>query len=59
MQRVRQLLDMTLLPRLHPDGSALCITTRWGEEDVAAHLLKQGWDLLHTPALGDFPWLAP
>ena len=59
MQRVRQLLDMTLLPRLHPQGSALCITTRWGEEDVAAHLLKQGWDLLHTPALGDFPWLAP
>jgi predicted phage terminase large subunit-like protein len=59
MQRVRQLLDMTLLPRLHPDGSALCITTRWGEDDVAAHLLKQGWDLLHTPALGDFPWLPP
>ena len=59
MQRVRQLLDMTLLPRLHPDGSALCITTRWGEDDVAAHLLKQGWDLLHTPALGDFPWLSP
>ena len=57
MQRVRQLLDMTLLPRLHPNGSALCITTRWGEDDVAAHLLKQGWDLLHTPALGDFPWL--
>lgn len=59
MQRVRQLLDMTLLPRLHPEGSALCITTRWGEDDVAAHLLKQGWDLLHTPALGDFPWLSP
>ena len=59
MQRVRQLLDMTLLPRLHPEGSALCITTRWGEEDVAAHLLKQGWDLLHTPALGDFDWLPP
>jgi predicted phage terminase large subunit-like protein len=59
MARVRQLLDMTLLPRLHPDGSALCITTRWGEDDVAAHLLKQGWALLHTPALGDFPWLAP
>lgn len=59
MARVRQLLDMTLLPRLHPDGSALCITTRWGEDDVAAHLLKQGWDLLHTPALGDFPWLSP
>ena len=58
MQRVRQLLDMTLLPRLHPDGAALCITTRWGEDDVAAHLLKQGWDLLHTPALGDFPWLS-
>ena len=58
MQRVRQLLDMTVLPRLHPNGSALCITTRWGEDDVAAHLLKQGWDLLHTPALGDFPWLA-
>jgi predicted phage terminase large subunit-like protein len=59
MSRVRQLLDMTLLPRLHPDGTALCITTRWHEDDVAGHLLAQGWELLHTPALGDFPWLTP
>jgi predicted phage terminase large subunit-like protein len=51
MERVRRYLDLTLLPRLHPDGSAICIATRWSETDVVAHLQAQGWPLLHTPAL--------
>lgn len=43
MRRVRRYLDLTLLTRLHPTGSAVAIMTRWGEADVAAHLLAQGW----------------
>jgi predicted phage terminase large subunit-like protein len=43
MRRVRRYLDLTLLTRLHPGGSAVAIMTRWGEADVAAHLIKQGW----------------
>jgi len=43
MARARQYLDLTLLTRLSPDGAAIAIMTRWGEADVAAHLLKQGW----------------
>ena len=43
MRRARRYLDLTLLTRLHPGGSAVAIMTRWGEADVAAHLLAQGW----------------
>jgi predicted phage terminase large subunit-like protein len=57
MLTVRRELDNVLLPRLHPEGSAIAITTRWAEEDVGAHLLAQGWRLVATPALGDYHWL--
>lgn len=57
MSRVRQELDGTIITRLHPEGSAVAIMTRWAEEDTAAHLIKQGWRLLLMPALGDYPWL--
>lgn len=59
MTKVRQELDGTVLTRLHPEGSAVGIMTRWAEEDTAAHLIKQGWRLILTPALGEYPWLAP
>jgi predicted phage terminase large subunit-like protein len=57
MTHVRSELDGTILTRLHPDGSAVAIMTRWAEEDTAAHLIKQGWRLVLMPALGDYPWL--
>ena len=59
MVGVRRELDNVLLPRLHPEGSAVAISTRWSETDVPAHLLEQGWELVSTPALGDYPWLTP
>lgn len=59
MRRIRTHLDLTLLSRLHPGGSAICISTRWSETDVPAHLLEQGWEVINTPALGDYPWLTP
>jgi predicted phage terminase large subunit-like protein len=43
MRRVRRYLDLTLMTRLHPGGSAVAIMTRWGEVDVAAHLMAQDW----------------
>jgi len=56
MRRVRRYLDLTLLTRLHPGGSAIAIMTRWGEADVAAHLLKQGWRAEVWPQLAaDYP----
>lgn len=57
MAKVRPTLDGTVLTRLHPEGSAVAIMTRWAEEDTAAHLLKQGWRLILMPALDDYPWL--
>jgi predicted phage terminase large subunit-like protein len=43
MARARRYVDLTLLTRLQPQGSALCICTRFGESDLAAHLIRQGW----------------
>lgn len=57
MARVRQYLDLSLTTRLHPQGAAVCISTRWGEDDVVAHLERQGWPVLVSPALSpDYPW---
>jgi predicted phage terminase large subunit-like protein len=57
MARVRQYLDLSLTTRLHPQGSAVCISTRWAEDDVVAHLERQGWPVLVSPALSpDYPW---
>jgi RuvA N terminal domain len=57
VQRARLYLDMTVLPRLKPAGSAICITPRGAEEDTAAHLQRQGWRRLRYPAPGGYPWL--
>lgn len=51
MRRARRYLDLTLLTRLQPGGSAVAICTRWGEDDLAAHLLQQGWRTLLYPQL--------
>ena len=54
---MRQYLDMSLTTRLHPQGSAVCIATRWAEDDVVAHLERQGWPVVSSPALSpDYPW---
>lgn len=53
MRRVRRVLDLTLLTRLHPQGSAVAIMTRWGEADLAAHLLSQGWRAEVWPQLSE------
>ena len=51
--KARQYHDMTVDSRLHPDGWAVAIMTRWHESDLAAHLAaKQGWAVLEMPALG-------
>jgi predicted phage terminase large subunit-like protein len=56
MRRTRRYLDLTLLTRLHPGGSAVAIMTRWGEADVAAHLMAQGWRTEVWPQLSaDYP----
>lgn len=56
MRRARRYLDLTLLTRLHPQGSAVAICTRWGEDDLAAHLLAQGWRTEVWPQLAaDYP----
>lgn len=57
MEKVRRVMDGTVLTRLHPEGTAVGIMTRWAEEDTAAHLLSQGWRLILMPALGDYGWL--
>lgn len=48
--------DMTLSQRVRPDGWLLGIMTRWAEQDLAAHLTAQGWEVVAFPALGDYPW---
>lgn len=52
-EKARRYHDMTVDARLHPDGWALAIMTRWHESDLAAHLAaKDGWTVLEMPALG-------
>lgn len=51
--KARQYHDMTVDSRLHPDGWAVAIMTRWHESDLAAHLAaKSEWAVLEMPALG-------
>lgn len=43
MARARRYVDLTLMTRLQPQGSVVAIMTRFGENDLAAHLMAQGW----------------
>lgn len=48
---------MTVSKRVDPAGWELAIMTRWGEADFASWLIdKPEWDVLHLPAIGDYPW---
>jgi predicted phage terminase large subunit-like protein len=45
--------DMTVDSRLHPGGWEIMITTRWHEQDLAAHLQdRDDWEVLVMPAIG-------
>lgn len=37
--------------RLEPNGSCLVVQTRWHVEDLAGHLLRDGWESVNLPAL--------
>lgn len=39
--------------RLAPVSLALLVMTRWHEDDLAAYLLKQGWEEFRLPALAE------
>lgn len=53
-EKAKRYHDMTVDSRLHPDGWALAIMTRWHENDLAAHLMsKRDWATLVMPALGE------
>lgn len=39
--------------RLAPGAMALCIQTRWHEDDLAGRLVSEGWPLVNIPALAD------
>jgi hypothetical protein len=42
--------------RLQPGGAVILISTRWHEDDLAGHLLREdptGWDVLSLPAIAD------
>lgn len=45
--------NQTLLTRMTPDGRVVVIMTRWHHDDLAAHLIEQGWPTLHTEAIHD------
>lgn len=39
--------------RLAPASLALCVMTRWHEDDIAAKLIDQGWEEFRVPALAE------
>jgi predicted phage terminase large subunit-like protein len=39
--------------RLAPASLALCVATRWHEQDLMAQLLEQGWEEFRLPALAE------
>lgn len=48
----KDVLNGTLIPRLHPDGWIIAIMTRWHETDMAAMLIERGdFDVVHMPAI--------
>ena len=58
----RKLIDWysgTLSSRLEPNGIMLLVTTRWSEDDIGAHILKENdkedntekWTVLNLPAI--------
>jgi predicted phage terminase large subunit-like protein len=53
-EKAKRYHDMTVDSRLHPDGWALAIMTRWHDLDLAAHLAaKDEWAVLTMPALDE------
>ena len=45
-------LNRTARSRLVPGGRIVVIMTRWHEDDYAAELIREGFFLLHLPAIG-------
>ena len=43
--------ESTINTRLQDGGSVICIMTRWHRNDIASHLINQGWDHYEFPAL--------
>lgn len=43
----------TAFTRLEPGGSCIVVQTRWHEDDLAGRLIKDGWECVNLPALGD------
>jgi len=49
-------LKTTAMSRLYPDGRAICIMTRWHEQDFAAwckNQKKEPWHVIEMPAIND------
>jgi len=51
MDAARRYIDQSLLTRLHPDGVALAIGTRFAEGDLVAHLEAAGFEAVVYPQL--------
>lgn len=49
----------TMYPRLHKNGSAIVVQTRWHEDDLAGRLInlseegREEWDIINLPALAE------
>lgn len=43
----------SVLTRMHPDSSVVVVQTRWHEDDPSGRLIKDGWDHINLPAIGD------
>jgi len=46
-------LEATAMSRLYPDGRAVCIMTRWHEQDFAAWCKSKGWHCIEMPAINE------
>lgn len=52
-KRARAWVRRTAMTRLKPGAHAVCIMTRWNEEDLAAEFLNdKEWTVVHMPAIG-------
>ena len=50
---VSQWRKSVVMTRLHPGSSVIWVASRWHDDDESGRLLREGWDDVCLPAIGD------